>query len=43
MPRRVRDNTPGLFGEEPLPDFASQPDEITRAVQKNSAQRGHFM
>ncbi len=43
MPRRVRDNTPSLFGEEPLPDFASKPEEITRAVQKNSVQRGHFM
>lgn len=43
MPRRVRESGPGLFGEEPLPEFASKPDEIIRAVRKNSVQRGNFI
>jgi hypothetical protein len=43
MPRRVRENQSNLFGDDPLPDFASKPEEIVRAVQKNSVQRGHFI
>jgi len=43
MPRRkFRESQPTLFGTDPLPDFASTPEEIRRAVQRNAVQRGRF-
>jgi len=40
--RKFRESQPTLFGTDPLPDFASTPEEIRRAVQRNAIQRGRF-
>ena len=40
--RRLRESRPTLFGSDPLPEFASTPEEIRRAVQRNAVQRGQF-
>ncbi len=40
--RRLRESSPPLFGNDPLPEFASTPEEIRRAVQRNAIQRGQF-
>ncbi|MBI4787491.1 MAG: hypothetical protein HY782_10645 [Chloroflexi bacterium] len=40
--RRVRESSPPLFGNDPLPEFASTPEEIRRAVQRNAVKRGQF-
>lgn len=43
MPRRrSRESNLPLFGTDPLPEFASSPEEIRRAVQRNAVQRGQF-
>lgn len=40
MPRRrLRESGPTLFGNDPLPEFASTQEEIRRAVQRNAVQR----
>ncbi len=41
--RRLRESNLSFFTSEPaLPDFASTPEEIRRAVQRNAVQRGQF-
>ena len=40
--KRVRESNPNLFGADPSPEFASTPEEVRRAVQRNAVQRGQF-
>jgi hypothetical protein len=40
--RRLQDALPLLPETDPLPKFASSPEEIRRAVQRNAVQRGQF-
>lgn len=42
MPRRKSRENPELFEINPLPEFASTPEQIRRAVQRNAVQRGQF-
>lgn len=42
MPNRKSRETRPLFDTNPLPDFASTPEQIRRAVQRNAVQRGQF-
>ncbi len=40
--KRIAEQQTGYLAEQPLPSFASTPDEIQRAVERNSIKRGLF-